>query len=74
MGLLDKIFTEKQDSSGVLENDLVNRQETPIRMYNHVDIAKEYAEYKKGKKSYDIQEFQLWLLETYPNMLFIKRD
>lgn len=41
---------------------------------DHLGIAEEYKEYCKGKKSYDRQDFHLWLLETYPNMLFVKRN
>jgi len=40
---------------------------------DHLGIHKEYQEYCKGKKSYDRQTFDMWLLETYPNMLFVKR-
>ena len=74
MGFLDKILPAAKSNSEVVTNDLVNRQEPPIRMYNHVEIFNEYKEYKKGKKSYEIQSFDLWLVETYPNMLYIKRD
>lgn len=74
MGLLDKLLPATEKVSSVVTNDLVNKQEQPIRMYNHIEIFNEYKEYKKGKKSYEIQSFDLWLLETYPNMLYIKRD
>lgn len=48
--------------------------EQKLKLYNHVEIFNEYKEYCKGKKSYEKQSFELWLLETYPNMLYIKRD
>ena len=74
MGFLDKMFIGNKNSSGIVENDLVNRQEPPIKLYNHIEITNEYKEYRKGKKSYEIQDFHIWLMETYPNMLFLKRD
>lgn len=63
MGLLDKLLPATE-----------NRQDPPIRMYNHVEIFNEYKDYCKGKKSFEKQPFELWILETYPNMLYIKRD
>ena len=74
MGLLDKILPAAKESEMMQEHNQTIIQEPPIRMYNHVEIFNEYKEYKKGKKSYEIQAFDLWLVETYPNMLYIKRD
>jgi hypothetical protein len=71
MGILDSILP-KQKETVVYSPDHI--EEPPIKLYNHIEITNEYKEYRKGKKSYEIQDFHIWLLETYPNMLFLKRD
>ena len=77
MGLFNKILPKVNDKyiqENMPKSDSSVLEEPPIKLYNHIEITNEYKEYKKGKKSYEIQDFHMWLLETYPNMLFIKRD
>ncbi len=78
MGLLN-IFDKKPIHSTELTEagvpiSYIDLTPPQVKLYNHVEIFNEYKEYKKGKKSYEIQSFDLWLVETYPNMLYIKRD
>lgn len=73
---IDYLFDGKKGKEYPVSSEKENivQPENQVKLYNHLEIANEYKEYCKGKKRFEIQSFHIWLVETYPDMLFIKRN
>ena len=64
----------EKDNKGKVSVVIEDQEEPQVKLYNHLEIFNEYKEYCKNKKSFERDSFDIWLVQTYPNMLYIKRD